>query len=305
MDKTLDDDSKTPLADVVRMVEVEDGFQVWTRRIGGGSQQDRATLLVLHGGPGVPHNYLANLASLASERQPVVFYDQLGCGKSDCPDDPARWRMARFVEEIDRVRNALGLDRVVLLGQSWGGMLAIEYLLTGNRAVQGLVLANSTPSAKLWDVQAQRLRSELPPEIAQTLTEHEAAGTTGSEAYQQAMMAFYRRHVIRCWPMPDEVRHSFDHVGQPYAVMWGPSEFCVSGHLADWDRSADLHNINIPTLIISGQYDESTPAINQVLNQGIPGSNWVLMPDCSHLCHVERPECFKGLIQTFLDRLAS
>ena len=106
------------------LVGVEDGLRIWTHRLGGGGDDDHVPLLILHGGPGVPHDYLENLAASASPRQPVVFYDQLGCGRSDRPDDPGRWRLARFVAEIDYARRALRLDRVVLLGQSWGGMLA-------------------------------------------------------------------------------------------------------------------------------------------------------------------------------------
>lgn len=291
------------MLDQERFVSVEDGLRVWTRRVGGGGDAERPPLLVLHGGPGVPHDYLENLAALASTRQTVVFYDQLGCGRSDRPDDPDHWRFPRFVAEIDVVRTALGLNRVALLGQSWGGMLAIEYLLGKPAGVAGLILSNSTASAPLWGAEADRLRADLPVDVQSTLARHEAAGTTDSPEYKAAMDVFYARHVIRVQPMPDFVQRSFDNIGQPYGVMWGPSEFYITGNLASWDRTARLGEIRVPTLLISGEYDESTPIINRALQQGIPGARWVLLDGCSHLTHVEAPERYCAVVADFLDSL--
>lgn len=290
------------MIDEQRFIAVEDGLRVWTRRLGGGAADERAPLLVLHGGPGFPHDYLEKLAALAGPRQSVVFYDQLGCGRSDCPDEPERWRLPRFVTEIDSVRAALRLDRVVLLGQSWGGMLAIEYALTQPVGLVGLVLSNSTSSAPLWGAEAQRLRADLPHDVQATLTRHEAAGTTDSPEYRAAIEVFYARHVIRV-PMPDSVRRSFDRLGQPYFVMWGPSEFHITGNLADWDRTQRLAEIRVPTLLISGEHDESTPAVNRVLQRGIPGAQWTLLEGCSHLAHVEMPERYLRVVEDFLDSL--
>ncbi len=291
------------MIDEQRFVSVEDGMRVWTRRLGGDGENQRAPLMVLHGGPGFPHDYLENLAVLASPRQAVVFYDQLGCGRSDCPDAPGRWRLPRFVTEIDYVRRALGLDTVVLLGQSWGGMLAIEYALTQPVGLIGLILSNATASAPLWGAEAQRLRTDLPLDVQATLARHEAAGTTDSAEYKGAMEVFYSRHVLRLKTMPDFVRRSFDRLGQPYGVMWGPSEFHITGNLAHWDRTARLGEIRLPTLLISGEHDESTPAINRALQRGIPGAQWVLMEGCSHLAHVEAPERYLRIVQDFLDSL--
>jgi proline-specific peptidase len=200
-------------------VPVEDGYRVWYWSVGGGGPAERIPLLLLHGGPGAPHDYLENLKGLASPNQRVVFYDQLGCGRSDKPDEPQRWRVPRFVSEVDRVRKALGLRRIHILGQSWGGMLAIEYALTQPPGLASLILASSTPSAPLWAAEANRLRAELPPEVQQTLAHHEAAGTTDSPDYHNAMTVFYDRHVIRVKPMPDYVQRSFDAIGQVYLTM--------------------------------------------------------------------------------------
>ena len=279
-----------------------DGYRVWYRIVGGGAVQERTPLLILHGGPGAPHDYLDNLAELASESRRVIFYDQLGCGRSDQPDDTSLWRVERFVEELGTVRRELGLDPVHILGQSWGGMLAIEYLLTQPRGVQSVILANTTSSISLWVAEANRLRADLPPEVNETLLRHEEAGTTDSQEYLEAMQVFYDRHVIRV-PMPDYVKHAFDGIGKVYNYMNGPSEFHVIGPIKDWDRSDRLHEIRLPTLILSGRYDESTPAINEVLQRGIPGSEWVMLENSSHLAHVEQPERYMALVQAFLDKV--
>lgn len=291
------------MIDEERLIPVEDGLRVWTRRVGGDHPSPRTPLLVLHGGPGVPHDYLENLAALATADRAVIFYDQLGCGRSDCPDEPDRWRLPRFVAEIVTVREALGLDHVVLLGQSWGGMLAIEYLLTHPVGVAGLILSNSTASAPLWGAEADRLRAALPADVRAVLDRHEAAGTTESPEYQAAMAVFYARHVLRLQPVPEFVSRSLDHIGQPYQVMWGPSEFHVTGNLKTWDRTGRLGEIRVPTLLISGEFDESTPAINRQLRDGIPAARWVQLDGCSHLAHVEAPERYRAAVQEFLDTL--
>ncbi len=281
-------------------VPVEDGYKVWYWSIGGGDKEEHIPLIVLHGGPGVPHDYLENLKALASEQQRVIFYDQLGCGHSDQPNEPERWQVQRFVEEVDMVRRALGLERVHILGQSWGGMLAIEYALTQPKGLVSLVLANTTASIPLWIAEANRLRNELPLEVNAVLTQHEEAGTTDSQEYHDAMDVFYERHVLRVKPMPDYVQRSFDGIGQVYLTMNGPSEFHVIGVIKDWDRTARLGEIKVPTLIISGRYDESTPMINEILHRGIAGSEWVLLENSSHLAHVEEPELYMQTVQKFL-----
>jgi len=284
-------------------IPVEDGYRVWYRSAGGGGAGEQVPLLLLHGGPGAPHDYLENLQALATETRRVIFYDQLGCGRSDQPDEPERWRIPRFVEEVGMVRRALGLERVHILGQSWGGMLAIEYALTQLEGLVSLILSNTTSSIPLWIAEANRLRAELPPEVQATLTRHEEAGTTDSEEYQQAMLVFYNRHVLRTQPMPDYVQRTFDNMGQVYSTMNGPSEFHVIGVIKDWDRTARLAEIRVPTLIISGRYDEATPTINQVLQRGIPGSEWMVLENSSHLSHVEEPELYMQAVRNFLSNV--
>jgi proline-specific peptidase len=259
--------------------------------------------LILHGGPGVPHDYLENLEALASDTQRVIFYDQLGCGRSDQPDDTSLWRVERFVEELATVRRELGLDRVHILGQSWGGMLAIEYALTQPQGLVSLILSNTTSSIPLWVAEANRLRSELPPEVNDTLARHEAAGTTDDQEYQDAMQVFYDRHVVRVKPIPEYVQRALANTGFVYAYMNGPSEFHVIGVIKDWDRTDRLSEIHVPTLILSGRYDEATPTINTILHKGIAGSEWILFENSSHLSHVEEPELYMQTVRAFLDRV--
>ena len=296
---------KQPLPDQVKKIKVEDGYEVWSRSVGGGSAQERTPLLLIHGGPGVPHQYLENLAALASPAQRVIFYDQLGCGFSDQPDEPERWQMARFVNEVGMVRDALGLNDVILLGQSWGGMLSIEYALQQPNGLKGMILSNTTPSARLLAEESSALLKALPASTLEVIAKHEADGTTDQPEYMQAMGQFYGRHVVRVHPMPDFVQYSFDHMGQPYGVMWGPNEFTLTGNLQTWDRIGDLHQIKCPVLFMCGEHDECTPAIHRLMHAKIPQSRLHVLQGCSHLSHVEQPEVYMQHVQAFLDQLCA
>lgn len=270
-------------------INVEDGYKVWTRSIGGESKHARAPLLVLHGGPGMAHDYLENLEALASDTQKVVFYDQLGCGRSDTPDDPKRWKVPRFVAEVDFVRQALHLEEVVILGQSWGGMLALEYFLTNPKGVRGGILSNSLSSAPVMSAEIQRLL-------------HEMLGAK-SIPDENTVMEFYSRHILRIDPFPKKILEKMEETNQVYEVMWGKNEFTVTGNLKDWDRMKDLHQIKLPIQIISGEFDESTPKVNQALKDGLSNSDWIMMQGCSHLPNVEKPDEYMAIISRFLDRL--
>ena len=293
------------LASNEAFVPVEDGYRVWTKTVGGGDALQRPALLVLHGGPGMAHDYLEGLAALASPSQRIIFYDQLGCGRSDCPDEPSRWVFPRFVKEVDLVRQALGLKEVVILGQSWGGMLAIEYMLTQPAGVAGLILSNSLASAPLMEKELLRLKRALPAPTLATLEACEKSGATDSAEYKQASLAFFSRHLLRMDPLPAEIAEALTSTNQVYEVMWGKNEFNVSGNLKSWDRSGDLSRIDLPVKIISGEFDESTPRQNEVLHQGLKNSTWTLMPGCSHLPNFENPTEYLAIIQGFLDELNS
>lgn len=284
-------------------VEVEDGYKVWTQSIGGGAPYERPPLLVLHGGPGMGHDYLDNLEALASDRQKIVFYDQLGCGRSDAPDDPNRWKFPRFIAEIESVRKSLGLDKVVIYGQSWGGMLAIEYFLTQPKGVIGGILSNALSSAPEFSDEIQRLVSALTLKKSSTL-EQAAQGEVDQASHdQEILFNFYSQHVLRLQPFPKHILEKMVATNQVYEVMWGKNEFTVTGNLKDWDRSKELSAIKLPIQIISGEFDESTPKVNEVLHRGLIDSTWVMMPGCSHLPNFENPNEYFAIIQNFLDRL--
>ncbi len=282
------------------------GHRVWYAIVGEKEEiPGKLPLLCLHGGPGAGHDYLESLAALARGGRRVIFYDQLGCGNSDQPDDPSLWTVPLYVDEVGVVRRALGLDRIHLLGQSWGGMLAMEYALTQPAGVASLTIASSPASMIQWVAEANRLRSGLPAEVQDALRRHEAAGTTEASEYQAAMMTFYRHHVIRTNPMPEPVARTFaklERNPQVYHTMNGPSEFHVVGSLRDWDIIGRLPEIEIATLVTSGRHDEATPLIAGTVHRGIRGSEWVVFEDSSHMAHVEEQERYMKVVAEFLCR---
>ena len=276
-----------------------DGYQVWYRRSGEGG----VPLLVLHGGPGAGHDYLESLEALAEDRE-VIFYDQLGCGRSDRPDDASLWRIERFVAEVDKVRNALGLERVHLLGQSWGGWLAIEYMLSRPRGVVGLVLASTSASIPQFVAEAERLKAALPPEVYETMRHYESSGDLHHPDYEAAVMEFYRRHLCRLEPWPEPLLRSLENLdGNPvYETMNGPNEFFVIGNLKDWDRTQRLGEIDASTLVTAGRHDEITPACAETIHRGIPGSEIRVFEQSAHVAHLEETEAYLQTTADFLSR---
>ena len=284
------------------------GFNIWYRVVGDREMPGKLPLLCLHGGPGAPHDYLEPLEAMAATGRRVIFYDQLGAGNSDHPHNPSLWTVPLFVEEVDVVCQALGLERLHILGQSWGGMLGMEYALTQPGRLASLIVSDSPASMPQWVAEANRLRAELPADVQATLLKHEAAGTTDDPAYQEAMLVFYRRHVCRLDPWPDCVNRAFEKLleaPEVYNTMNGPSEFHVIGVIKDWDIVNRLGEIHVPTLVISGRYDEATPVIAETVHRGIPGSEWVLFENSSHMPHVEETDRYLQVLTSFLDRIES
>ena len=281
------------------------GYQTWYRIVGESTAPGKLPLLCLHGGPGACHDYLTSLDAIADTGRQVIYYDQLGCGNSSIPvSNPAMWTIPLYVEEVDVVRRALGMDRIHLLGQSWGGMLAMEYMFTQPVGIASLTIASSPSSMIQWVEEANRLRDELPTEIQATLLKHEAAGTYKDPEYQAAMVEFYNRHVCRVVPNPDYVERGNTKMSQNpevYNTMNGPSEFHVIGTIKDWDVRHRLGEIHAPTLVTSGKYDEATPLIATTVQNGIPGASWVLFENSSHMAHVEETERYIQVLSAFLE----
>jgi len=279
-------------------VEVEGG-RVWYRRLGEG---DALPVLLLHGGPGAAHDYMLPLAERLSEHRPAIVYDQLGCGRADRPDDTSLWTVDRSVTEVDQVRAALGLDHCHLLGQSWGGWLAIDYMARGPAGVAGLVLASTSASIAQFVAGARRLIDALPEPHRTALQELGARGEYDHPDYRAAEQEFYRRHLCRMDPWPEALVRSSDQMegNQVYATMNGPTEFDVIGRLRTWDRTPDLGRIDVPTLITCGRYDEITPACSETIAEGIPDARVVVFEESAHVAHLEEAEAYAGTVEEFL-----
>jgi L-proline amide hydrolase len=284
--------------------------QTWYRVTGELRPDDDAApapLVVLHGGPGATHDYLLSLADLADSRA-VIHYDQVGNGRST--HYPGRgadfWTVDLFVRELHNLVEALGIaGRHHVLGQSWGGFLGQEYALTQPTGLRALVLANTAASFPDFVAECNRLRTLLPPEVEETLRRHEEAGTTDDPEYEAACDVFYRRHVCRADPWPDEVVEAFAWIARDptvYHTMNGPSEFHVIGSIRDWQSRDRLGEIDVPTLLVSGRHDEATPALQETLREGISGSEWVCFEESSHLPHVEERERYMQVVGDWLAR---
>jgi len=275
-------------------------------RVEGDLTNGQTPLVLLHGGPGVAHNYLIPIAELVKPTgRAAVLYDQIGCGLSthlvDAPEE--FWTPELFMEELQLLVTHLGVsDNYAILGHSWGGMLGMQFAAKKPSGLQALVVADSPAGMQIWVSEANKLRALLPAEVEATLQLHEGAGTTDSLEYLAAMDVFYAKHVCRI-PMPPDVLASFAQLNEEptvYHTMNGPSEFHCIGTLKNWDIHEELHNIAVPTLIISGAYDEATPAMVQEIHRRIPDVLWELFPSSSHMPHVEEPERFARVLNTYL-----
>ncbi len=284
-----------------------DSGWTWYRVEGDLGGTGPAPLVILHGGPGAAHDYLESIAGLdAIASRPCVLYDQIGCGRSQhLPDAPADfWSVELFVRELDALLAELGIaDRYHVLGQSWGGMLGMEHAVTDPRGLRSLVVANSPASIELWVSETGRLRGELPADVQEVLSRHEQAGTTDSPEYEQAVRKFYERHLCRIVPFPDGLQRTFAQLAEDptvYHTMNGPSEFHVIGSLRGWDITPRLAQVSVPVLVISGEYDEATPAVVRPLVEALPDVRWELFEGTSHSTHLEQPEAFLELVESFL-----
>jgi L-proline amide hydrolase len=283
-----------------------DGHETWYRIVGELDVAAAQTpVIICHGGPGAAHDYTEPIAGLSRFGRSCVLYDQLGCGRSQhLRDAPAEfWTPQLFKDELVALARHLGIaDRYAVVGQSWGGMLAMEHALDHPAGLRALVVADSPASIPLWVAEANRLRADLPPDVQATLTRHEAAGTTDDPAYEAAVMVFYERHLCRV-PFPDCVQRTFAQLAEDptvYHTMNGPSEFHVVGSLKTWDITDRLHEITTPTLLVSGRHDEATPLIVGQIHERIAGSEWALFEESSHMPHVEETDAFLERVEAFL-----
>jgi proline iminopeptidase len=295
----------------VRMIPVTTpagDFRVWTKRTGS---NPAVKLLLLHGGPGATHEYFLGFdAFLPAAGVEYYYYDQLGSGWSDQPDDPSLWRIDRFVDEVEQVRQALGLDAdsFFLLGQSWGGILAIEYALRHQEHLKGLVISNMMASVPAYNAYAE---SVLIPGLDQAtvaeIKRMEAQGLTDDPRYDELLMSeHYVKHVLRLpaeqWPEP--VVRSFSRINKSiYVPMQGPSELGASGTLAEWDRVADLGRIDVPALVIGGAHDTMDPAHLADMAARLPQGSYLHCPTGSHLSMYDDQQTYMtGLVEWLTER---
>ena len=277
-------------------IEVPGGV-VWFKRVGGGAG---LPLLVVHGGPGLPHYYLSSLERLADER-PVIFWDQLGCGNSDRPSDTGLWTMDRSVAEMDAVVRSLGLDAFHIFGNSWGGMLAQQYVLDVASGAVSLTISNSTASIPLFADNVIRLKSELDAATQDAIDRHEAAGTTNSAEYQAAITTWNETYLCRSLPWPTDLYQAFQNMGtEIFETMFGPSDFHIVGTIRDWDVIDRLPEITMPTLLLAGRYDECSPDHMREMHGHIKGSRFEFFDNSAHLPFIEEPDRFDSVLRDFL-----
>ncbi len=289
----------------IRMIPIQTPkgtFRVWTKRIGN---NPRIKVLLLHGGPGVTHEYLEVFDSyFPAAGIEYYYYDQLGSYYSDQPADPSLWEVPRFVDEVEQVRQALGLNRdnFYLYGQSWGGILAIEYALRYGQNLKGLIISNMMASIPKYNEYA---RNVIMPQMDQAalaeIQRLEVSGQTGNPRYMELLMPHhYEKHLLRMpaaeWP--DPVNRAFKHLNAAiYVPMQGPSELGASGKLEKWDRTADLAKISAPTLVIGAKYDTMDPEHMRWMSTQLRHGRFLFCPNGSHLAEYDDQKVyFDGLI---------
>lgn len=292
----------------VRMIPIktpEGEFRVWTKRVGN---NPRVKVLLLHGGPAATHEYFEAFDSyFPGAGVEYYFYDQLGSFYSDQPTDEALWTIPRFVDEVEQVRVALGLDKddFYLLGQSWGGMLAIEYALAHQDNMKGLVVSNMMASIPAYnDYAAKTLMPAMDQKVLAEIKRLEATGKTSDPRYMALLTPHhYEKHFLRMpaaeWP--DPVNRTMKHINGPvYTLMQGPSELGASGRLVSWDRFADLAKITVPTLVIGAKHDTMDPAYMEAMAKKLPKGRYLLCPNGSHLAIYDDQKTYMDGVVTFI-----
>lgn len=293
----------------VRLVPVQTPagtFKVWTKRVG---RNPRIKLLLLHGGPGATHEYFEALETfLAAEGIEFIYYDQLGSGASDQPKDDSLWTTARFVDEVEQVRRALGLakDDFYLLGHSWGGILAVEYALEHQEHLKGLVISNMMMSIPDYNrYAAETLAKGMDPVVVREIKDLERRGQYESPRYMELLVPnFYAKHICRLEEWPDAVNRAFARLNrQVYVLMQGPSEFGASGRLAQWDRKADLRKIAVPTLAIGATHDTMDPDHMRWVATQVAHGSFLLCPNGSHMAMWDDQRTYASGLIRFLNEV--
>ena len=277
-----------------------EGGKIWFERLG---KQKNIPLVLVHGGPGYPHYGLNPLRKLDKDRT-VVFYDQLGCGKSDRPKNKKLWRVDRFVEELEALRNHLGFEKMYLLGHSWGGALVAEYSLKYQKHVAGIVFAGPLLSTPRWILEANRLKKTLPLASQKIIDKHEKNGTTDSKEYGNATKNYYKRYWCRLAKTPKEILKNRKEAGKDvYSTMWGPSEFHCTGNLKNFDCTPRLPEIKLPVLFTCGRFDEAGVDAVKDFQKLIKGSKMKIFEKSAHQAQLEETEKYLQIVGKFLNEV--
>lgn len=296
--KNLSDKVKTG---GVKRIQIDGKYRVWTKKIGNSNIK----MLTLHGGPGATHEYFECFEDfLPQEEIEFYYYDQIGSAYSDQPKDKSLWTVDRFREEVEQVRVGLGLNNFYLYGQSWGGMLSIEYVLKYQRHLKGLIISNMTASIASYVKYINELRRKFPPEIREILEKYEAKKEYDAPEYQEVLFnQLYSKHICRLDPWPEPFERAFKHLNtEVYNTMQGPNEFVVTGTFKDWNRWNEIQNIKVPTLLIVGRYDTMRVEDIQKMGELIPNSRVVICENGSHLSMYDDQETyFRALIKFIKD----
>ena len=292
-------ENKHSLKPTEGFINVEGG-KVWYKIVGEG---DNTPILLLHGGPGIPSYYLNPLAPLSKNR-PVIFIDQLGCGRSDKISDTTLMTVDKFVEQIEQIKKSLGLTDYYLYGQSWGTMLGTDYYLKHPEGIKAIILSSPALSIPMWLKDADSLITTLPDSIQKAINTNEQNKTYNSPDYKQAIQVYYQHFVARKLPWSSDIDSSFMTMGENvYVFMGGPSEFTMTGTLKDYDRTNRLGEIKVPTLFITGEYDEACPATVKYYQSLVPGAKFELIENAAHLTMQDNPEKNIKVINDFLNEL--
>ena len=273
------------------------GFNLFYKTFGTGEE----VLLCLHGGPGGTHQYLLSLGELGDDKLRVVLYDQLGVGESEKPKDTSLFTIEYAAEEVEGFRQAMNLGKVNLFGSSFGGALALQYALKYQRNIKKLIIAGGLASVPETVAEMNRLKKTLPKDVQETLAKHEARWAFMNPEYLKAVEVFYRNFVCRLPEWPDEVSRSLNDMSIPvYWTMNGPNEFTIIGNLRNWDITARLPEIKVPTLVTVGRYDEVTPKVAETIHKGISGSKLVVFENSAHLTMWDEKESYLKTVRDFV-----
>jgi len=276
------------------------GGKIWYKVVG---QKKKIPLVVLHGGPGFPHDYLEVLENLGDERE-IIFYDQLGCGKSDRPDDPHLWTVERFVEELEEIVRFLGFSEYHVLGQSWGAALAVSFALKQPAGLKSIILADPYLSSPLWMKDAERLKTLLPKDTQEIMARHEREGTVESVEYGEAIKKYNDAFVLRLASVPEAIQRSEDGMSKIiYRTMWGFKEPLLTGTLKEFDLADRLHEVLLPVLLLCGRYDEATPESTRYFQTLFPNARMEIFEKSAHLPFLSETREFLGVVRKFFQEI--